>query len=317
MHHSLLTRPGICRLSLPSNYFRSTKFLLHHQPEGPQIRPKSSSYNIAYRRLNVEQFSKVQKIQALLKSPKKLPPQSEPHYSTMSNIQPIPETGKMASTLNRQANDIDSLPQNDSREPIQTEDEIQDEDDDEYDYTEYSNVARDFFKSITDRITEINKDAPTDAMNFANFKSFWWERFDAMLLELDQSKEGDLFITKPPLKTLNIETLNNEDPDAHECPCCLTVDPGEADLLIETEQGITRKIFLEALRDQLYGEDMPVEELRLSDRHMGRIVPRSWNYTTSGKDEDGNEIFHWISWYEEKTIWLFCSDKEVPAVAKL
>ncbi|KAL9101240.1 MAG: hypothetical protein Q9163_003473 [Psora crenata] len=267
--------------------------------------------------MTVEQFPKVPKIQALLEGPKDLLQQSEPHNSTMTNIQPTPDTGKIASALDQQANENDSLPENTSLEPIETEDEPQDEVEDDRYTTEYENLAADFFKSITNRITEINKDAPTDGMNFTEFKSFWREKFDAMLLELDQTKEGDLLISTPPLKQLNIETLNNEDPNAHECPCCLYVDSGEAYIAIEAEAGITRKIFLEALRDRLYGEDMSVEDLRLSDSHMGRLVPRAFNYTTSGEKKNGKEIFCWMWDFEGKTIWLFCSDKEVPTLAKL
>ena len=139
-------------------------------------------------------------------------------------------------------------------------------------------------------------------MKFFESKSFWRDTFDKMRLELAHSHESELFITDPPLKELEIDILN----DAGEkgCLCCL--DLADAQFVVRTGQGITRDTFLKALKDHLYGENVESEDLRLSDRYHGMLIPKGWDYMLV----EGN-VFYQGSGYSAMRIWIYCSDKVV------
>ena len=184
---------------------------------------------------------------------------------------------------------------------------------------DHSCLVKDFLNSFTARTTEINKNhGPPNTTSFSAFKSFWRDHLNNILHEMDASNESNLPIASPTLKALDIVTLNDDDPSAHECPCCL--DPrvvGKAEIRVRSETDISRRILIEALRDQLYGEDVKAEDVRLSERHMGRLVVKGFEYMRQGEDEDGNEIFYWGCDYDERTVYLFVGDEKVGGGSKL
>ena len=290
-------------------------------PKTPNLCQITTRYDIEYlfpsrfinynpsRRLTIEQFPKLGKLDASFGSHHKEIRQRR--SLTMSSVDLNPSTG-----FNSEIKKTDPISNESDPEPLQTQDEVEDEEidddediDDDEEYIEHSNLARDLFTSITSRFSPMShKDDSLKSTNFTDFKALGREALDALLVEVLEKNEGDLFITKPPLKTLTIDTLNNDDPEAHQCPCCIdNVEAGKATVKIEAENGITRRIFLEALRDQIYGKDIPAENLRLTERHRGMPLLRSWNYMMQDKDADGNETFYWGG--EGQKLWLFCSDR--------
>ena len=189
------------------------------------------------------------------------------------------------------------------------------DDNDQLDEGEYRILARPLLDLIIQRVSHFNEGAHTDHMNVSDFKAFWRDKFDKMRLELAHCQESDLLITDPPLNELEIEILD----DASEkvfCPCRLKF--ADAQIVLRAERGITRDIFLGGLEDYLYGEGGKSENLRLSDRHHGMLVPKDWDYMQTEED-----VLLKGSNYSAMRIWLYCSDKVVPddqqasAVAKL
>ena len=187
--------------------------------------------------------------------------------------------------------------------------------DDSYHEVECKILARLLVDFIIQRVSNFNEGAHTDQMNVTDFKAFWRDKFDKMRLELAHAQESDLFITNPPLKELEIEILDDASEKVY-CPCCLKFT--DAQIVIRAEQGITQDIFLRGLEDHLYGEDGKSEQLRLSDRHHGMLIPRDWEYMITQED-----VLLKGSNYSAMRIWLYCSDKIIPddqqagAVAKL
>ena len=289
------------------------------EPLGPTLRwlrflpklPEASVRKIASRALLVKPHNSLQQTSDSLRNNQVVSQLSRPFASMTDVTQPAPEASKMLSTLDQQANNIDKSQKDTDCESLKYEDEVCDEDEDESDdEIEHSNLAADFFNSLNIRTTDISKAGSLASItSFTAFKSFWRDHLNTILTNLESTKQANLPITSPPLKALNIETLDNENPGAHECPCCL--DPaviGNARVEIRCENGITRKVFLEALRDQLYGEHVAMEKLRLSERHLGRLVLREFEYMRQGDDEAGNEVFYWSWEHGERTIWLKVSD---------
>lgn len=92
-----------------------------------------------------------------------------------------------------------------------------------------------------------------DLQDFPTFKTFWHDKFDEMGKELALRGEIDLFISDPPLKKLEIEILdyNRRRGDSYDCACCLPYQ--DAYIVINDGGGITRGMFLRAIRDALYG----------------------------------------------------------------
>lgn len=217
----------------------------------------------------------------------------------MSTNMSIPNTSTTAADPNQKIAENDSCTPETGLESVDDNDELGD---DSYDEVEYRILARSLFDFIIQRISNFNEGTHTDHMNVTDFKAFWRDKFEKMRLELAHSQESDLFITDPPLKELEIEIL--DDTRERECPCCF--DFTNAQIIVRAERGITRDIFLGALEDHLYGEGRKSENLRLSDRHHGMLIPRDWNYMQT--DED---VLYKGGDYDAMRIWLYCSDKVV------
>ena len=215
----------------------------------------------------------------------------------MSSRQSTLDANSTAPDAAEQTIGIDNLPLETGRESVTEEDDFGDDD------PSYKNLSEPLLRFITTRVSDFNNGAHTDRMSFSNFKAFWRTNFEKMRLELTHSHESDLFITDPPLKELEIEILNTA--DYKHCPCCF--DYVDAHITIRAERGITRDVFLEALRDQLYGEEVRSEHLRLSDRHRGMLVPTDWNYMQGDKG-----VFYGGSQYDRMRIWVYCSDQIIP-----
>ena len=216
----------------------------------------------------------------------------------MSSRQSTLDANSTAPDAAEQTVGIDNLSPETGRESITEENDFSDDDP-----SGYKNLSTPLLDFIITRVSDFNKGAHPDRMTFSDFKAFWRTNFEKMRLELTHSHESDLFITDPPLKELDIEILNSA--DERPCPCCF--DYADAHITIRAEQGITRDIFLEALRDQLYGEEVKSEHLKLSDRHRGMLVPRDWNYMEEGEGE-----FYRGSQYNRMRIWVYCSDQAIP-----
>ena len=185
-------------------------------------------------------------------------------------------------------------------------DDDDDDDDDDGDYDEdpeYQNLARPLFEFIISRVSDFSKDGHAELMTFSDFKALWRDRLETMRLELANSHEGELFISDPPLQELEIEILNNA--DEMSCPCCFAYV--DAHITVRAEQGITWDLFLKALKEHLYGQEVRSEDLRLSDRHCGMLIPRDWNYM-----EADEGVFYRGSSYGKMRIWMYCSDTAVP-----
>ena len=68
--------------------------------------------------------------------------------------------------------------------------------------------------------------------------------------------------------------------------------------MIREQGGITKDVFLRAVRDGLYGPDVATKDLPLRKKYGGRFVIRGWNYMIIGKDlYNGNG-------YENMRIWM-------------
>ena len=219
----------------------------------------------------------------------------------MSSHQSTLDANSTAPDAAEQTVGIDNLSLETGRESITEEDDFSD--DDPSGYKNLSRPLLDFTITRVSDVSDFNKGAHTDRMTFSDFKAFWRTNFEKMRLELTHAHAIDLFITDPPLKELEIEILNSA--DEMSCPCCY--DYVDAHITIRAEQGITRGVFLEALRDQLYGEEVRSEHWRLSDRHRGMLIPRDWNYMEEGEGE-----FYRGSQYDRMRIWVYCSDHAVP-----
>lgn len=139
-------------------------------------------------------------------------------------------------------------------------------------------------------------------MDSSDFKAFWRDKVGIMRLELAQSHESQLFIIDPPLKELEIEVL--DDAGEKECPCRLNF--ADAQVVVRAEQGITRDIFLRAVKDHLYGENVESENPRLSDSHHRMLIPRDWDYML------GEEDVFYQGQYSKTRVWMYFSDKVVP-----
>lgn len=174
--------------------------------------------------------------------------------------------------------------------------------DDDYDDTEYKNLATLLLNLIIQRVADFKKGAHVDRMDLSDFKAFWRDKFDITRLELAQSHESQLFIIDPPLKEMEIEVL--DDAGEKECPC--RPDFADAQVVVRAEQGITRDIFLRALKDHLYGENVENENPRVSDSHHGMLVPRNWDSMLREWD-----VFY-QGQYSKTRVWIYCSDKVVP-----
>ena len=262
-------------------------------PVSATLRPFSWIH--ACRPFSAEQLPRIRTLNALTRQ--EVPEQSDLEVSTMSSHQSTLDANSTTPDAAEQIVAIVNLPLETGRESMTEEDDFSDDD------PCYKNLSRPLLDFITTRVSDLNKGAHTDRMTFSDFKAFWRTNFEKMRLELTHSHESDLFITNPPLKELEIEILNSA--NERSCPCVF--DYVDAHITIRAEQGITRDVFLEALRDQLYGEEVRSEHLRLSDRHRGMLVPRDWNYM-----EEDEEVFYRGSEYDRMRIWVYCSDQAIP-----
>ena len=178
------------------------------------------------------------------------------------------------------------------------DDEDEDEDDFEFLAKPLLDIITDF---ITTHVSNYNKDCPPPAAGFATFKSFWRDRFDQMREELVTTQEADLFIMSPAPRVLEIMIL--DDNKEHRCPCCVVGD--EPGFVIRAQGGITREIFLNAVRNYLYGEEVAEVDLALRDEYGGGLLVKAWDWMTHDegmffKGGDNTEL----------TIWMYCSGLE-------
>lgn len=308
MRGSLPTMTRFSGVVLPRNSLRSARVLVLREPRAP-LRPFlwiNTSSALASR-----DFPKIRRVDALLRGHKSFSEHSNSRDSIMGPHQSIPDTTSAVPDSNQQLDEDGGHTSETGHKPVDGEDSLADDDDDDdddydddndCDDTEYKNLATPLLNFMVQRVADFKKGAHVDRMDFSDFKAFWRDKFDIMRLELAQSHESQLFITDPPLKELEIEIL--DDAGEKGCPCCL--DLVDAQIVVRADQGITRDIFLKALKDHLYGENVESENLRLSDSHHGMLIPRHWNYMRVEGD-----IFY-QGQYDMTRIWIYCSDKVVP-----
>ena len=218
----------------------------------------------------------------------------------MSTNLSIPNTSITAPDPNHRNAEIDNYIPETGSESVDDNDQLGDN---SYNEVEYRILARPLLDFIIQRVSKFNEGIHTDHMNVTDFKAFWRDKFDKMRLELAHSQESDLLITDPPLKELEIEILD----DASEkvfCPCRLKF--ADAQIVLRAERGITRDNFLKGLEDHLYGDGGKSENLRLSDRHHGMLVPKDWEAMQTEED-----VLYKGGDYSAMRIWLYCSDKVV------
>lgn len=292
MRGRIATRNSLSAVFLLRCGLRSTRLLLVCQSQAT-LRPFPWIH--ACRPFSTEQLPRIRTLNALTRQ--EVPEQTDLEVSTMSSHQSTLNANSTAPEAAEQTVAIDDLPLETGRESITEEDDFSDDD------SCNKNLSRPLLDFIITRVSDFNKGAHTGRMTFSDFKAFWRTNFEKMRLELTHSHESDLFITDPPLKELEIEILNTA--NERSCPC--RFDYVDAHITIRAEQGITRDVFLEALRDQLYGEEVRSERLRLSDRHRGMLVPRDWEYMQEGEGE-----FYQGSQYDRMRIWVYCSDQAIP-----
>ena len=255
----------------------------------------------ASRSLSVQHILKIRKSDAILGGRKHFSDQPGLRGSIMSTNLSTPNTSTTAADPKQKNADAasDSCTPEPGFESVDDNDELGD---DTYDEVEYRLLARPLFDFISQRVSNFKEGAHTDHMNVTDFKAFWRDKFEKMRLELAHSQESDLFITDPPLKALEIEILDYT--RVRGCPCRL--DFTDAQIVVRAERGITRDIFLRALEDHLYGKGGKSENLRLSDRHHGMLIPRDWDYMQTEED-----VLYKGGDYDAMRIWLYCSDKVV------
>ena len=293
MRGCIATGSSLSAVSLLRCHLRSTRLLLLSQSLAT-LRPFPWIH--ACRPFLAERLPRIRTLNALTRQ--EIPEQTDLEVSTMSSHQSTLDANSTAPDAAEQTVGIDNLSLESGCESITEEDDFSDDDP-----PGYKNLSRPLLDFIITRVSDFNKGAHTDRMTFSDFKAFWRTNFEKMRLELTHAHESDLFITDPPLKELEIEILNIAGERC--CPC--RYDYVDAHITIKAEQGITRDVFLEALRDQLYGEEVRSEHLRLSDRHRGMLIPRDWNYM----EEDEGE-FYQGSQYDMMRIWVYCSDQAIP-----
>jgi len=178
-------------------------------------------------------------------------------------------------------------------------DEDDDGDDDEVDHRLDAKPLFDFIsqhaKAAAQEFDSLNQ---REAQDFSAFKAFMRSKFAAWRTERAATNNGaDVFITTPPLNALDIQILDDNEP--HQCPCCLG-DSG-TDIDIRAPDGITEDIFLGAICDYLYGDDVEEEDLPLDDIYKGGLVVGDFNYMIH------NEGMLYSSSYERPRIWLYCA----------
>ena len=295
MSGCMATRNSLSAVFLLRSPLRSTRLLLLCQSRATL---RSFPWIHVCRPFSAEQVPRTRTLNALTRQ--EVPEQTDLEVSTMSSHQSTLDANSMAPDAAEQIVAIVKLPLETGRESIAEEDDFSDDDDDP---SGYKNLSRPLLDFIITRVSDFNKGAHADRMTFSDFKAFWRTNFEKIRLEVTHSHESDLFITDPPLKELEIEILNTA--DYKFCPC--RFDYVDAHITIRAEQGITRDVFLEGLRDQLYGEAVRSEHLRLSDRHRGMLVPTDWNYM-----EEDEGVFYPGSQYDRMRIWVYCSDQAIP-----
>ena len=297
MYTSILTRKRSSGIELFRSSLRFADSLVLHCPRALS---RPIPWANTSRALFVQQSAKFRNIDALHNGRKMLSGAPDVRGLTMSTHRSNSDTSTTVPDPNQTITENgDYLPES-GYELLDYEDPFNDE---FFEYGVYKFFAQPLFASIIQRVSNFNKGAPTDHMTFSEFKAFWRDKFEVMRLELAQSRESERYITDPLLRKLEIEIL--DDVVKKECPCCLKFV--KAPIVIRARQGITHDIFLTALGDQLYGEDVKSEDLRLSDGHQGMLIPKDWNYLLSEEDVwmKGRE-------YDAMRIWLYCSDKVVP-----
>lgn len=289
-------RTSFSGVILPRISLRYARFLILGKPRAPLRQFSWVNTSSAF---SSQDFPKIRKVDVLLSGRRNFSEQSKFRDSIMSPHQSIPDTSSAAPDPNQQiAEDGGHTPET-GYKPVDGEDSPADDD---YDDTEYKDLATPLLNFMIQRVADLNQGAHTDLMDLSDFKAFWRDKYDMMRLELAQSHESQLFITDPPLKELEIEILN--DAGEKECPCCL--DFADAQIVVRAEQGITRDNFLRALKDHLYGENVESENLRFSSGHHGMLIPRNWDCMWG----EGGVFYQ--GRYGKMRIWIYCSDKVVP-----
>ena len=117
----------------------------------------------------------------------------------------------------------------------------------------YKLLCLPFFDSIISQVSTFRRASPTDPSKYPAFQAYWHSAFSHIRHELSFNGESGLFLTDPPLKDLKIEVVSDE--YMGDCPCCLE-DIYSTHVRIQCQRGITRDAFLQAISEQVYGEDV-------------------------------------------------------------
>ena len=172
--------------------------------------------------------------------------------------------------------------------------------------TDYKILCLPFFEFIRSNVSKFSQASPTDPSDYPAFKAYWRDAFSQIRNTHSLSGESSLFLTDPPLQALDIEILNNA--SEHRCPCCLETDATH--IRLRSKGGITRDDFLQAISEQLYGENVQAVDVRVSEKHAGMVVLKSWDYMMQGGEgEEGQKYFYGME--DVMKIWMYCSDRLV------
>lgn len=166
------------------------------------------------------------------------------------------------------------------------------------------NLSGPILTFIKDQVFEILKAVNTGNLgNFPAFKAFWRDRFDEMGNELASRGEIDLFISDPPLKLLEIEILdyNRRRGDSYDCVCCLPYH--DAHIVINDGGGISRGMFLRAIRDALYGQGLNRKALPFRRKYSRGLVVKDWMCM---EDMRGCFCKGYIG-HDTIRLWMYCT----------
>lgn len=162
------------------------------------------------------------------------------------------------------------------------------------DYEDYEHLAQPLWDFITDRVESFQPTTSTHSPDFDSFKTLWRGKFEEMRAELAASYESSQFITDPPLRQLEIEILDNAENKG--CPCCF--EDRDPDIVITASSGITKDIFVKAVCDGLYGDDVTKDQLPLKVKYDGKLVVKDFQCMTQGGD------LYKGSSYDRMRIWM-------------
>lgn len=135
----------------------------------------------------------------------------------------------------------------------------------------WTSHSRPLFQYIKSNVSAALRNFASIPGDFSAHKAYWAQIFDNMRAELVASGESEYSITWPPLKSLEIEIIDGK----HDRNGWTEKD--NADIFIETEEGITWDDFLKGIRDGLYGEEVRKQRMPMRERvRDGRLVVDGW-----------------------------------------